>query len=140
MITKARGQNHHIMAHRLQCQKIPWHTFDDAYELYQRLGLDGLFIALPGDRSITASDLDDCFENGSLKSDAQTIVNDLNTYTEYIQAITDCERLISARSPEMRAEDLKSIQTRCMTTLALCLSLDTATMARLGLSMMTKMR
>ncbi|MGB7902827.1 MAG: hypothetical protein WCG09_10370 [Halobacteriota archaeon] len=60
-----------------------WHTFDDAYELYQRLGLDGLFIALPGDRSITASDLDDCFENGSLKSDAQTIVNDLNTYTEY---------------------------------------------------------
>ena len=31
-----------------------WHTFDDAYELYKQLGLDGLFIALPGDRSITA--------------------------------------------------------------------------------------
>ncbi len=60
-----------------------WHTFDEAHELYQRLGLDGLFIALPEDRSITASDLDDCFENGSLLRDAQTVVNALNTYTEY---------------------------------------------------------
>jgi phage/plasmid-associated DNA primase len=60
-----------------------WHTFQEALELYQRLGLDGLYIAHPPDRSITSGDLDDCVADGELLQDAHAIVKALNTYTEY---------------------------------------------------------
>jgi putative DNA primase/helicase len=60
-----------------------WHTFNEAFELYQRLGLDGLYFAHPNDRSITSGDLDDCFNDGKPKLEARAIVDAVNTYTEY---------------------------------------------------------
>ena len=59
-----------------------WHTFDEAYELYERLGLAGIYVALPLDCSITGSDLDDCVCDGMLTKEAQAIVDTLSTYKE----------------------------------------------------------
>ena len=60
-----------------------WRTFDEAYELYVAFQLDGLYFALPDDRSMNGGDFDHCLIGTTIK-DAHVAawVRSQNTYTE----------------------------------------------------------
>jgi primase-polymerase (primpol)-like protein len=60
-----------------------WKTFDEAYELYVRNGFDGLYFALPLDRSINGGDFDHCRNStGFIRPAVEEWVQALDTYTE----------------------------------------------------------
>ncbi len=59
-----------------------WRTFDEAYELYQKLGLDGLFVAAPLDCSLTGGDFDHCLVGGRAKPAVENVLKTLHTYVE----------------------------------------------------------
>jgi primase-polymerase (primpol)-like protein len=59
-----------------------WRTFDEAYERYVQLGLDGLYFALPNDRSMTGGDFDHCLLDGRARPDVERVLKMLGTYVE----------------------------------------------------------
>ena len=60
-----------------------WKTFDEAYELYVRNGLDGLYFALPLDRSMNGGDFDHCRNSTAFtRPTVEKWVQALDTYTE----------------------------------------------------------
>lgn len=61
-----------------------WGTFDQAMKCYESGRYHGIGFAFAKDGGIVGIDLDNCFdEDGTLYLDAQRVVKDLSSYTEY---------------------------------------------------------
>jgi hypothetical protein len=71
--------------------------------VYERGGYDGIFIALPPERTINGGDLDNCLNPDSkeiLSPNARRVVTRLNTYTEYSPSGRGLRTLGLGRKPD----------------------------------------
>ncbi len=62
-----------------------WASFDEVMAVYKQGGFDGIFLALPLDRSLIGGDFDDCLNPVTKKITAPEIadiIKRFNTYTE----------------------------------------------------------
>jgi putative DNA primase/helicase len=83
-----------------------WGTFESASKMAYRY--DGIGFMFSDEDPFTVVDLDHCMdETGTIKDEARTIVNDLNSYSEISTSGKGVHVIIDARKPGLRCRESK---------------------------------